>query len=140
MARAIFGINHPRDFWTFWNSPRFTGAISKFWKMHSDNLSQINPLITSTNSKNLIYSSRLMKMNHKLMKRKNVFADYLENSAISTILDKSICRLFHFLIQFFFTTSETELDYYHQKMNAWDGSRVAERLRIWWRVPSRPMQ
>ena len=59
-----------------------------------------------------------MKMNHKLMKRKNVFADYLENSAISTILDKSICRLFHFLIQFFFTTSETELDYYHQKMNA----------------------
>ena len=41
MLRAIFWINQPRDFWKLWNYPRFTGAISKFSKMHSDNLSQI---------------------------------------------------------------------------------------------------
>ena len=40
-------------------------------------------------------------------------------------LAQNICRLFHFLAQFFFTTSETELDYYHQKVSA----RVAERLK-----------
>ena len=28
---------------------------------------------------------------------------------------KNICRLFHVLAQFPFTTSERELDYYHQK-------------------------
>ena len=28
-----------------------------------------------------------------------------------------------------FTTSETELDYYHQKVNVWVASRVAERLK-----------
>ena len=36
-----FGINHPRDFWKFWNCPCFTWVISKFSKMHSGNLSQI---------------------------------------------------------------------------------------------------
>ena len=30
-------------------------------------------------------------------------------------LGQNIWRLFHFLAQFFFTTSKTELDYYHQK-------------------------
>ena len=30
---------------------------------------------------------------------------------------QNICRLFHFLAQFSFSTSETELDYYHQKVN-----------------------
>ena len=38
-------------------------------------------------------------------------------------------RLSHFLAQFFFTTSETELDYYQQKVSARVPSRVAERLK-----------
>ena len=42
---------------------------------------------------------------------------------------QNIWRLFHFLAQFLFTTSETELDYYHQKMNVRVASRVAERLK-----------
>ena len=29
----------------------------------------------------------------------------------------TICRLFHILAQFPFNTNETELDYYHQKVN-----------------------
>ena len=41
MVRAIFGINHPRDFWKFWNCTRFTRAVSEFSKMHLGNLSQI---------------------------------------------------------------------------------------------------
>ena len=32
-------------------------------------------------------------------------------------LEQKICRLFHNLAQFLLTTSETELDYDHQKMN-----------------------
>ena len=44
-----------------------------------------------------------------------------------TITEVQNCTFkdFHFLAQFPFTTSETELDYYHQKVNA----RVAERLK-----------
>ena len=52
MFRAIFGINSPRDFWKIWNCPRFIWAISKFSKMHSDNLfpnRAPNYVITSTN-------------------------------------------------------------------------------------------
>ena len=37
-------------------------------------------------------------------------------------------RLFHFLAEFLFTTSETEVDYYHQKVNVRVASRVAEEL------------
>ena len=44
-------------------------------------------------------------------------------------LGQNICRLFHLLAQFFFTTSETELDFYHQKVSARIASRVAERLK-----------
>ena len=33
---------------------------------------------------------------------------------------QDICRLFHFLAQFLFTTSETDLDYYQQKVNVQD--------------------
>ena len=40
-------------------------------------------------------------------------------------LGQNICRLFHFLAQFLFTTSKTELDYYHQKVSARVASRVA---------------
>ena len=37
-------------------------------------------------------------------------------------LGQNICRLFHVLAQFLFTTSETELDYYHQRVNVWVAS------------------
>ena len=40
-------------------------------------------------------------------------------------LGQNICRLFHVFAQFLFSTSEAELDYYHQKVNV----RVAERLK-----------
>ena len=36
---------------------------------------------------------------------------------ISDNLEKRICRHFHISSQFSLTTSEEELDYYHQKMN-----------------------
>ena len=38
-------------------------------------------------------------------------------------------RLFHFLVQFFFTTSETEPGYYHQKVNVRVVSQVPEQLK-----------
>ena len=41
LVQAIFGINHPRDFWKIWNCPCFNRPISKFPKMHLGNLSQI---------------------------------------------------------------------------------------------------
>ena len=43
---------------------------------------------------------------------------------------KSICRSFHILAQFPFTTNERELDYYHQMVNIWAASRVAKRLSL----------
>ena len=46
-------------------------------------------------------------------------------------LGQNIWRLFHFSAQFFFTTSETELGYYHQKVNVRVASRVAERLKTY---------
>ena len=46
-------------------------------------------------------------------------------------LGQNICRLFHFLAQFLFTTSETKLDYYYQKMNGRVASRVAEKLKTY---------
>ena len=42
---------------------------------------------------------------------------------------QNICRLFQFLTQFVFTTSETELDYYNQKVNVRVASRVAEQRK-----------
>ena len=44
-------------------------------------------------------------------------------------LGQNIWRLFHILAKFVFTTSETELDYYHQKVNVRVVSQVAERLK-----------
>ena len=38
-------------------------------------------------------------------------------------------RLFHFLAPFFFTTSETEVDYYHQNVNVGVVSRAAVGLK-----------
>ena len=42
---------------------------------------------------------------------------------------KNICRLFLILKQFPFTTSERELDYYHQMVNKRVASRVAKRIK-----------
>ena len=44
-------------------------------------------------------------------------------------LGQNICKLFHFLEQFFFTTSETKLDYYHHKVSVRVASRVPELLK-----------
>ena len=44
-------------------------------------------------------------------------------------LGQNIQRLFHFLAQFLFTTSERELDDYHQKVKARVASRVAKPLK-----------
>ena len=41
----------------------------------------------------------------------------------------NLCRLFHFLAQFLFTTSDTELDYYHKKNSVGVASRVSEQLK-----------
>ena len=45
-----------------------------------------------------------------------------------SILNKTF-RLFHALAQFLFTASETDLDYYDQKLNAQVPSRVAKQLK-----------
>ena len=42
-------------------------------------------------------------------------------------LAQNICRLFHVLVQFPFTTSESELDYCPKKLNLRITSRAAER-------------
>ena len=48
----------------------------------------------------------------------------------STILGKIFGDFFfHVLPQLLFTTTETEVDYYHQKVSVQVASRVAERLK-----------
>ena len=47
---------------------------------------------------------------------------------ISYNLEQNICRSFHFLAKFLFTTSETKLDY-HQKVNVRVSSRVTEQIK-----------
>ena len=44
-------------------------------------------------------------------------------------IGQNIRRLFHFLAQFLFTTSETELDYFQQRVNVLVAARDAD-LRI----------
>ena len=44
-----------------------------------------------------------------------------------SLLERNICWFFHISVQFLFITSKTELDFYHQSVNAW----VAERLKSW---------
>ena len=46
-------------------------------------------------------------------------------------LGQSICRLFHVIAQFVFTTSEAELDYYKQTVNSGVALRVAEQPKTW---------
>ena len=52
-------------------------------------------------------------------------------------LGQNIYGLFHFLAQFVFTTSETELEYYQQKVNV-NFNKILEIFWAWWRVPSCP--
>ena len=44
-------------------------------------------------------------------------------------LGHKICRLFYAQAQFLFTTNETEVSYYHQKMNIRVVQQVSERLK-----------
>ena len=43
-------------------------------------------------------------------------------------LRQNISRLFHFVAQFLFTTTETELDCYHQRVNVRVAEQFAERF------------
>ena len=53
----------------------------------------------------------------------------IENNKKSDNLTQNIFSLFQVLVQFLFTSSETEIDYYHQKVNVRNVSRVAERFK-----------
>ena len=47
------------------------------------------------------------------------------NTQLMENFEQNICRLSRVLVQFQFTTSETELDYYHHNVS----TRVAKRLK-----------
>ena len=50
-------------------------------------------------------------------------------AAIATFNNgQTISRLFHILVQFSFTASKSEPDYFHQRVNAQTSSRVVKRL------------
>ena len=59
-----------------------------------------------------------------------IFAHVLKRGT-SCNLERNIRRLFHFLAQFLYTTSEKELDYYHRKVNVRVASRIVERLKTY---------
>ena len=78
--------------------------------------------------------------NEKCSRHINKSTDFPEKS-IEWILQKllngyiyklgyNLCRLFHVLAQLLFTTSETELYYYHQKVNIRVAWWVVERFKI----------
>ena len=58
--------------------------------------------------------------------------DVLRNTEKSYNLGQNNCRLFHNLAQFLFTTSKTELEYYHQKVNVRVALRAAERFKTYY--------
>ena len=58
------------------------------------------------------------------------FAHVLKRGT-SCNLGQNIRRRFHFLAQFLCPTSETELDYYHQKVNVRVDSRIAKWLKTY---------
>ena len=60
---------------------------------------------------------------------KKVISMWISTTFFLNNLGQKICRLFHFLAQLVFTTSEMELDYYHQKVNVRVASRIAEWLK-----------
>ena len=47
----------------------------------------------------------------------------------SYYLGQNICRIFHVFVQFLLTTSDMELDFYHQKVDMRVASRVAQGLK-----------
>ena len=55
--------------------------------------------------------------------------DFLGRNCFNYKPGQGICRHFHVLVQFPFTTSETDLDYYQKKVNVRVASRVAERFK-----------
>ena len=57
-----------------------------------------------------------------------IFKQIKSNSKIFS-LGQNICRIFHFLAQFFFTTSETKLDYYQHRVHVRVALKVTERLK-----------
>ena len=52
-----------------------------------------------------------------------------KSSVNVAIKEKNICRFFHNLTQFPFTTTERELGYHHQKINIIVASRAANLLK-----------
>ena len=55
----------------------------------------------------------------------------ISEKLLCTITEKNIWKICHVLAQFLFSRSETELNYYYQKVNLRVVSRVAEQLRLW---------
>ena len=51
-------------------------------------------------------------------------------SFLNDNLGQNIWRFFHFLAQYFLTTTETDLDYYHQKVSVRVASRVADHRKF----------
>ena len=56
-------------------------------------------------------------------------SQFLLKEKFSDNLGQNIRRIFHFLAKFLFTISETEPDYYHQKVSPRVVSRVTERIK-----------
>ena len=91
-------------------------SISYFWSI-------ISNLVPAELRK--INSFRSFKSKIKACRPENCpFAKFTQKTHN---LGQNICRLFHFLAQFVFITTETELDYYHQKVNERVASRVGFR-------------
>ena len=44
---------------------------------------------------------------------------------------KMVCRLFHILAEFPFTTCGRGIDYYHKRVNVWAASRADKKLKTW---------
>ena len=70
------------------------------------------------------------KHNSRLANRK-IYLEAGWRLELNYNLGQKNCRFFYILAQFLFATSETELDYYPQKVNVRVTSRVAKRLTSW---------
>ena len=101
LVRVILGINHPRNFWKFWNCPCFTRSISKFSKMHLGKLSQIalpnmGLLVVTTIMKKFFRNilnplmSNIPKWSDTNFKR---VSDYLEHKVSNNYISTSGCNM-----------------------------------------------
>ena len=68
------------------------------------------------------------KHNSRLANRK-IYLEAGWKLELNYNLGQKNCRFFYILAQFLFATSETELDYYPQKVNVRVTSRVAKQLK-----------